>query len=359
MSLVPVEAKKPRPIIMAIPDPVLTDEVRAVIEDVRPVGFIIFNRTEKGNNCVNAYQLEKLISELSLLAPTTPPLMFIDQEGGRVARIRWDVTLPPATDFGKAYDKNPDEALEWARLGGFITAVQLARYGITANCAPVADVAHEMTHNVIGDRAYHSNPEIVSKLCSAVISGHMAGGVWPVIKHAPGHGRADCDSHTELPVVTADKAALESDSLPFKDNAMCPFVMTAHIEYPEWDANCATNSKYILKDIIQGAWGMKGLIISDDVGMNALEGGVPERIMSALDAGCDLVLECSADIDVMKTLTAVPEVSEELMQRLEKLPSLTVPEAEIVKEALVRYMALTEKYTITHAVAKDPTLKEA
>lgn len=356
MSPNSVEAKKPRPIIMAIPDPVLTDEVRAVIEDVRPMGFILFNRKQKGNNCVSADQVGKLVSDLAELSPTNPPLIFIDQEGGRVARIRWDVVLPPASDFGKAYDVNPEEALEWARLGGFISAVQLSRYGITANCAPVADVAHDIMHNVIGDRAYHTDPAVVSKLCSAVISGHMAGGVWPVIKHAPGHGRAAVDSHVELPVVNASAEELDVDALPFKENAMCPFVMTAHIEYPALDKACATNSQHILQNVIQKEWGMRGLIVSDDVGMDALEGTVPERITNALNAGCDLVLECSADIETMKTLTAVPEASEELMQKLEKLPSLVRADGETVKESLTRYLVLTEKYTATKTAGSDPTL---
>lgn len=360
MSLALVPELKPRPILIAVPDPVLSDEVREVIQQVRPMGFILFNRQGKGKNCVSPDQLENLVSELKAYCPTEPPLIFIDQEGGRVARIRWDVVLPPAEMFGNAYDKNPEEALEWARLGGFITAVQLKRYGITANCAPVADVRAEETHNVIGDRAYHSDPAIVSQLCSAVISGHMAGGVWPVIKHAPGHGRALCDSHAELPTVDAPKDVLEEDAKPFKDNALCPFVMTAHITYPVWDNTCATHSASIVQDVLKGQWGLKGLIVSDDVGMNALQGDVVTRINGALDAGCDLVLECSADIETMKKLTDVPEASDDLLAKIQALPALIYPESENVKEALARYLALTEKYgSVTNKVAADPTLREA
>lgn len=254
---------------------------------LNPAGYILFKR-----NCKDAAQLKTLCAELKNLSPFKPPLIFIDQEGGRVNRIHWDPYMGPASrEIGKIYEKSPEKGLRAAELNAYLIARQLRAYGITANCAPVADLLLDGADDVIGDRAFSTNPQAIAALCAATMKGLMAGGVWPVIKHVPGHGRATADSHKELPVVDASKAELLQDFAPFKANNKAPFLMTAHVKYNAIDAqNCATTSSRILNGLIREDLGMDGLIIADDMFMSALEGGLLQRIDRSLSAGCDLVI---------------------------------------------------------------------
>lgn len=311
------------PLIVSFSGTALTDRDRAVFKKLNPIGFILFK-----HNCDNVKQLKNLCRELASFSPLDKPLIFIDQEGGRVVRIDWESYIAPAGKaFGDAYNKDPELGLELARLNGYVLAGQLHKYGITVNCLPVADVAVEGAHDVIGDRAFSKDPEIVSKLCEATIEGMQEGGNWSIIKHAPGHGRALADSHLELPVVdVAENELLQTDFVPFKRNNKTPFIMTAHILYPQLDAeNCATQSKKMIHDIIKGKLGMEGLVVSDALHMEALEGSVKERAEKSLAAGCDILLHCSGKVEELEALIGIQDISDEAWQKLQNLPELKVP----------------------------------
>lgn len=310
---------KPTPVIISLPDTGLDDELRDLIHHIRPVGFILFKR-----NCENGIQLQVLINELKELSCMDNPLILIDQEGGRVNRITWERYMAPAPRaFGEVYEKDKKLGLKLAELNGFLLAAQLAKHGINVDCLPLADVAFPQTDGVIGDRAYSSDPKVVAALCKATITGLMRGGVWPVIKHAPGHGRATADSHKELPIVTATKAEMEKvDFVPFEANKSCPFIMTAHILYTQLAKRCATVSPTVMQDILRTELGMEGIIMSDDIGMEALHGSVRERASQALHGGCDLVLHCSGDKKELHHLAGLPPASDELLIKLKNLPKL-------------------------------------
>ncbi len=289
-----LSSKKISPIILGFDGYEIDDKTRELIARLSPVGFILFKR-----NCKDAEQLKALCDELIALSPLSKPLIFIDQEGGRVNRILWDdyIGAAPRT-FGEIYEKSPQKGMRAAELNAYLIARQLRSYGITANCSPVADILVEDADDIIGDRAFSSSPEVVSALVAATIKGLMAGGVWPVIKHVPGHGRAMVDSHKELPVVTAGVETLEQDFAPFIANQQSPFLMTAHVKYTALDeVNCATTSRIVIKNWIREHLGMNGLIIADDMFMQALDGTLNERIKDSVDAGCDLVICGSTSID--------------------------------------------------------------
>ncbi len=306
----------------------LTPGEKAFFREVKPLGFILFAR-----NIDTPDQVRALCHELREAAGHEA-VITIDQEGGRVMRIKWgEYTPPPARDIGKIYAADKHRGIELARLNAYVIASELNEHGITANCAPVADILTDKTHGVIGDRAFGDNPQEVAKLSSAAISGFLTGGVWPVIKHIPGHGRATADSHNELPQVDSPLEELEqNDFVPFAMNAECPFMMTAHICYVALDKeNCATQSSAILYDVIKERLGMKGLIVSDDINMNALQGSVKDRYLKTLEAGCDLVLYCSGNIEgkvkdnmfeELETLAGLASVEKQAYEKLKTLPHL-------------------------------------
>tara|TARA_Y100000294_G_scaffold177803_2_gene204939 strand:+ start:244 stop:1254 length:1011 start_codon:yes stop_codon:yes gene_type:complete len=323
--------KKPKPLIVGVEGTQLTDGEKTLLRHLAPVGFILFKR-----NCQNAGQLKALCDELKTFSPMADPLIFIDQEGGRVNRIDWEDYMAPAgRTIGDLYKQNPDKGLKAAQLNGYVLAAQLKEYGINVNCLPLADVATESMHDVIGDRAFSNNPQEVAALCAATISGLMAGGVYPIIKHAPGHGRAQADSHLELPAVDQPLSALKAqDFLPFTANKECPLVMTAHILYPQLDPeNCATNSPFIIDEILKKEMGLTGLIVSDDINMQALQGNMAERANKALNAGCDLLLHCSGKLAELEQLKTVPDVTDDVLNTLENLPPLGKANAELLQQA--------------------------
>jgi len=296
---------------------------------LNPAGYILFKR-----NCKDAVQLKTLCAELTNLSPFKPPLIFIDQEGGRVNRIHWEGYIGPAPrKIGQLYEKSPGKGLRAAELNAYLIARQLRSYGITANCAPVADLMIDGADDVIGDRAFSADPKAIAALCAATMKGLMAGGVWPVIKHVPGHGRATADSHKELPVVEATKEELLQDFAPFKANNQAPFLMTAHVKYNAIDAqNCATTSSRILNGLIRQDLGMNGLIIADDMFMSALDGSLLQRIDRSLSAGCDLVI-CGSTSHItgafeeyfwkqIKDLPTRLNLTHEARAKIESLPQL-------------------------------------
>lgn len=322
-------SKNIAPLIVGFDGYTLTPEARELFLKLNPAGYILFKR-----NCKDADQVKALCAELARLSPFETPLIFIDQEGGRVNRIHWDPYMGPAPrEIGKLYEQSPEKGMRAAELNAYLIARQLREYGITANCAPVADLLIEGADDVIGDRAFSADPQVISALCAATMKGLMAGGVWPVIKHAPGHGRAMADSHKELPVVDAPLEELKKDFAPFKANNQAPFVMTAHVRYSAIDdARCATTSSRTLNGLMREELGMSGLIVADDMFMEALEGSLLERIESSLSAGCDLVI-CGSTSHItgefadkfwnqLKNLPTRLNLTPEARGKLESLPKL-------------------------------------
>lgn len=279
----------------------LTPEEQAFFADTRPWGFILFRR-----NVDSPEQVRALTADLrdSVGDPDAP--ILIDQEGGRVQRLgppHWP-KYPPGDAYLKAA---PDlaSARELVRLGARLMAHDLREVGITIDCLPVLDVPVAGAHDIIGDRAYATDPAAVTVLGRAAAEGLLAGGVLPVIKHIPGHGRAFADSHKELPTVHADLDTLDAwDFAPFKALSDMPIAMTAHVVFTAIDpTNPATQSKKAIK-LIRKHIGFKGLLLSDDLVMNALSGTLTERAEASLKAGCDLVVHWNGDMDEMQQVAA-------------------------------------------------------
>jgi beta-N-acetylhexosaminidase len=264
-----------------------TDEL-AFFRDVRPWGFILFARNVAGLD-----QTRALCDALREAVDDEAALVFVDQEGGRVQRLRPPLARrrPPAQRFGELYEHDPEVALEACWLHHRLLAHELSAAGIDADCAPCLDVRTPDGHGVIGDRAFGERASVVAALGRAAVDGLLAGGVAPVIKHVPGHGRAAADSHEELPVVQAPLAVLEAtDFEPFRALADAPMAMTAHVAYPAVDGSCMTLSRHGIETVIRGLIGFDGLLMSDDLSMRALGGDLGERAARAVDAGCDVTL---------------------------------------------------------------------
>lgn len=280
----------------------LTEEERALFRDTAPAGYILFAR-----NIVDRAQVRALTDALRELAGRADLPILIDQEGGRVARMRppeWP-NFPAGNAYAALYERAPSSAIAAAKANAEAIALVLAEVGVTVNCLPVLDVATEGTHAALGDRAMSDDPMRIAALGRAVLEGLEAGGVVGVVKHIPGHGRAEVDSHHELPIVNASEAELERDIAPFRTLNWAPMAMTTHVLYPVWDAQRpATQSARVIADIIRGRVGFDGLLMTDDLDMHALTGSKGERAALALDAGCDIALQCNGDIDDMRELTA-------------------------------------------------------
>ncbi len=293
--------------------PVLSAEELAFLREAQPWGLILFKR-----NVVDRDQLRALAAMFREAVGRAEAPVMIDQEGGRVQRMGpplWDA-YPAAARFEA--ELAPDRALDAARLAARLIAHDLTEVGITVDCAPVLDVADEKTHAVIGSRAYSRTPARVAEFGRAVIEGLIAGGVLPVVKHIPGHGRARADSHLELPVVDASREALEErDFAPFKALADAPAAMTAHVVYTALDPHRpATTSRSVVRDIIRAKIGFEGLLISDDLSMKALGGPFDARARAAFAAGVDLALHCNGDLgEARPVLEATPELSGEALRR--------------------------------------------
>ena len=289
---------RPRAAILGCAGPELTADERAFFRDADPLGFILFAR-----NVDTPERTRRLTEDLrSSVARADAPIL-IDQEGGRVARLRpphWR-KAPPARLLGALYARNPEQGLEAARLNSRLLAADVASVGCDVDCLPVLDIAFPETHAVIGDRAYADRPEPVAALGRAAAEGLLAEGVMPVIKHIPGHGRATVDSHEKLPTVGAPRDLLErTDFVPFKLLADLPWAMTGHLLFEAIDpAACITVSERGVREVIRGHIGFDGLLLSDDLSMQALGGTLGERASRALAAGCDVALHCNGRMDEM------------------------------------------------------------
>lgn len=294
MSTAPVLPAGARAAVVGIAGTRLSSDEADLLRRLPPAGVILFAR-----NCIDRPQLGALVAEIrGLLGPV---LVLVDQEGGRVMRLRppgW-AALPSAGAIGALAPGDPAAAREAAWLQGRLIARDLAELDIDLTCAPVLDVRAAGAHEVVGDRAFSEDPTIVADLGAAFVDGLAAGGVLPMIKHLPGHGRARVDSHHELPVIPASDADLAAcDLVPFRRLRHLPFAMTAHVLLPAIDEQRpATQSATVIRRLIRGAIGFEGVLFTDDIGMRALAGGIVDRARAALGAGCDVVTHCTGDLD--------------------------------------------------------------
>lgn len=277
----------PRAAILGCAGPRLSAEERAFFRAADPVGFILFRR-----NVETPAQVKALVAALRETVGRADAPVLVDQEGGRVARLQpphWR-TYPPAAALAAIGE-------EAVRLGARLIADDLARLGITVDCVPCLDIPVSGADPIIGDRAYGGDAETVARLGRAAAEGLLEGGVLPVVKHIPGHGRGTVDSHLALPVVDASAMELDRvDMAPFKALADMPWAMTAHIVYSALDEKRpATLSPVVIAEVIRNRIGFDGVLVSDDLSMKALGGGFAERAAGALEAGCDLALHCNGD----------------------------------------------------------------
>jgi beta-N-acetylhexosaminidase len=325
--------------ILGCSGPELTAEETAFFRLVRPWGFILFGRNVTGG----PDQVRRLTSTLRETVGRADAPVLIDQEGGRVQRLgppHWR-RFPPGRAYGDLALGDPLFRREITRLGARLLAHDLAALGVSVDCLPVLDVPDPEGHEVIGDRAYAGSPDEVAVLGRAAAEGLIAGGVLPVIKHIPGYGRARADSHVELPVVEAPLAALAArDFAPFRTLSDMPMAMTAHVIYAAVDAaRPATTSRKVMRDVVRGAIGFDGLVMSDDLSMQALSGGFAERAANARAAGCDVVLHCNGS---MAEMAAVVEGAGELAGRA----------AARAKAALARVPAAVEPFDAAEGRAR-------
>jgi beta-N-acetylhexosaminidase len=281
-----------RAFITGLAGPTLTPDERQFLRESQPWGFILFKR-----NIQSPSQVAEFVKECRAVIRDPGAPVLIDQEGGRVQRLgppHWPA-YPSGSLYGTLYDADPNAGLAAAELGARLIAADLKTLGIDVDCMPVADVPVTGSDMVIGDRAYGANPRKVAALARAVADGLLAGGVLPVIKHMPGHGRANADSHHKLPVIGADRAELETtDFAAFRPLASLPAGMTAHVVFTAFDPHLpATTSRTMIDQVIRGYIGFDGLLMTDDVSMQALQGSIGQRTAAALAAGCDVVLHCN------------------------------------------------------------------
>ena len=285
------------PAIFGLSGLALTADERAFFRDADPAGYIIF-----GRNVENRAQLRGLTDELRAIHGREKLLITIDQEGGRVARMKppeWS-RFPAGEAFDLLYDVAPASAIEAARANAEALGTDLAEVGISCTHAPVLDVRQPGAHDVIGDRALGQEPLRVAALGRAVLDGLARAGVAGTIKHMPGHGRSNTDTHLELPTVTASAEELELDIAPFRALNTAPIGMTGHLLFTAWDSeNPSTQSPYVIEQIIRGKIGFDGLLLTDDLDMAALADSIPERAERSLAAGCDIALNCWAKMDDM------------------------------------------------------------
>src|SRR5712675_140163 len=306
----------------------LSAEEREFIRSERPWGFILFKR-----NIETPSQVARLVIELRKEIGDPEAPVLIDQEGGRVQRLsppHWPA-YPAGAVFGALYDIDPTLGLSAARLSARLIAADLTETGVSVDCLPLADVPVAGADAVIGNRAYGTDPAKVAAIARAVTEGLEQGGILPVLKHIPGHGRATADTHFRLPVVDTSREELErTDFAAFQPLADLPMAMTAHVVFSALDsAHPATTSATIIEQVIRGVIGFQGLLMSDDVSMNALAGSIAERTRAIFSAGCDLVLHCNGKLEEMREVAAeTPELSGEALERARRaLAARKAPQA--------------------------------
>ncbi|MEM1132806.1 MAG: beta-N-acetylhexosaminidase [Pseudomonadota bacterium] len=327
-----------KPVIFGMSGLELTVDERAFFKDANPAGYIIF-----GRNIESREQLRALTDDLRALQGDDRLMIMIDQEGGRVQRMKpplWPA-YPASGSFAALYQTAPISALEAARVNAMALALDLAEVGITVDCAPMIDVRQPGSNDaVIGDRAFGNDPMMVAAMGRATLDGLRDGGVLGIVKHMPGHGRALVDSHHDLPVVPDDAETLaETDLTPFVALNDALMGMTGHIVFPAWDKDRpATLSPVIIEQIIRGQIGFDGLLFSDDLDMKALSGTVPDRAVACVEAGCDIALNCWGVMEHMIEMTdRLPDISDATQARLDRVLEAMPPLNTVVdeREALI------------------------
>jgi beta-N-acetylhexosaminidase len=349
-----------RAFITGVSDVALTASERSFLREAEPWGFILFRR-----NVQTPEQVGKLVAECREAVGTEAPVL-IDQEGGRVQRLgppHWPC-YPNGATYGRIYDRDVEKGLAAARLGARLIASDLLPLGIDVDCLPIADVPARGANDVIGDRAYGRTPEAVAAIAGAVAAGLLAGGVLPVLKHIPGHGRARADSHERLPVVDTPREELEAcDFAAFRPLSRLPMGMTAHVVFSSIDPLApATTSATIVREVIRGFIGFQGLLMSDDIGMGALSGSTADRTQAALAAGCDLVLHCNGRLDEMQEVAAhAPKLAGSAAERAAAALALRQEPEEFDRDDGRRTFAalIADDGTIVARAGADPTESNA
>jgi beta-N-acetylhexosaminidase len=304
------------PVIFGCAGPTLTSQERKFFRRVDPLGFIVFKR-----NLEAPRQVRALVAALREAVGREEAPILIDQEGGRVQRLQpphWRAAPPPGR-FGSIAARDRPHGREAASLNARLIAAELAELGIDVDCVPCVDIPAPDAHEFLGDRTFGRDPTLVAELGRAVAEACLAGGVLPVVKHTPGHGRARADSHHELPIVTASRAELEStDFLPFRLLADMPWAMTAHVVYAAYDEHrAATLSRTVIDRVIRGHIGFDGVLLSDDLNMKALAGDTGALAAASIEAGCDLALHCNGNLrEMMRIAEALPPMSDRTHDRV-------------------------------------------
>lgn len=304
-----------QPVIFGCEGLSLSQDEKSFFSDVKPYGFILFQR-----NCDTPEQIAMLTAELRACVGKVNLPILIDQEGGRVQRMKpphWP-DYPTMQTFGDLFMEHPEKAVKALKLNCLLIADDLRKVGVSVNCLPLLDLPQDGADNIIGDRAFARDPNVVIALGDIVVKSLMAGGVLPVIKHIPGHGRATVDSHYKLPVVDTPHSELsEHDFAPFQALNSAPYAMTAHIIYSALDKiNPVTLSDVIIKDIIRSEMGFRGLLMSDDLSMKALSGSYSEKARKSIEAGCDLVLHCNGNMaEMVEISSAIPHIRQDVIAR--------------------------------------------
>ncbi|MDI9407976.1 MAG: beta-N-acetylhexosaminidase [Candidatus Pacebacteria bacterium] len=354
-----VSGREPLAAIIGISGLSLTAEETDLLRQYQPLGVILFARNVRDRG-----QVKSLTEAIRAALGRDDAPILIDQEGGRVQRLKppeWSA-YPPLAEVGKIYDQNPKHGLDVSELLGLAIGNDLSMIGINLVCAPVLDLRHEGAHSVIGDRAFHSDPRIVTELAAAMIRGFRSAGVTAIIKHIPGHGRATADSHHDLPRVDTARAILEeTDFYPFSNLGFRDklWAMTAHIVYSAIDETVLTLSRTAIDSVIRQGMLFDGVLISDDIGMKALKGSLGDLTRETLAAGCDIVLQCSGKFeDSQQVLKAASQLGKDTQTRLQAsqiawpLQGLNIPSSE----TMARLEYYLHQYRISlNPQSKDPT----